>query len=92
MMTKDQIKERYNAIHEHFGFRDLLGLSALIFGLVLSNSSFEPTKAEAIDESKKTIQKKKKVTEVEKAQPLKKKRKVLKVAKKKRQPITAAHK
>lgn len=91
-MTREQLKQKYEAIHEHFNFKDFLGLSALIFGLLLSNSSLEPVTANAEQvQPQKTIEKpvhpakktvKKKVT--------KKKKKILKT-KKKRQQVTAAH-
>lgn len=96
MMTREQLKQKYEAIHEHFNFKDFLGLSALIFGLLLSNSSLEPVtaKAELPAQDQPVVEKeaepapkvvKKKVTKV------KKKKKILK-SKKRRQQVTAANK
>ena len=42
MLTKEQIIKKYETIHEHFGFRDFLGLSALVFGLLMSGTTFGP--------------------------------------------------
>ncbi len=97
MISKEELKNKYQAIHEHFTFKDFLGLSALIFGLLLSNSSFKPGPNEAAA----TQDNGKKVEKVETESPKKEtsqkkikkkvKKKVLQIPKKKRQPITASH-
>lgn len=39
MITHQSIKQTIERIHENFNFRDIIGFSSLIFGLVLSNAS-----------------------------------------------------
>ncbi len=39
MITKEQFRQKYERIHEHFSLRDCFGLAALIFGLFFSNGS-----------------------------------------------------
>lgn len=92
MLTREQLKERYDRIHEHFTFKDFLGLSALIFGLLMSNSSFEPgpTSATAQDEVPQKVEKPVEQKKTSKATPKKVRKKVLQIPPKKRQPITAA--
>lgn len=48
MITKDDIKRHYDTIHEHFNFKDFIGLSALIFGLLLSNTSLDKSKVQVV--------------------------------------------
>lgn len=43
MISKERLKNKYKTIHEHFTHKDLLGLSALIFGLVFSGASPSPS-------------------------------------------------
>ncbi len=94
MINREQLKQRYDAIHEHFTFRDFLGLSALVFGLLLSNSSFDPGPAKVSKTDGPQSQKEKplKKNDAGKAPASKSKvrKKVIKLPPKKRQPITAA--
>lgn len=41
MISRERFKEKLNIFHSHFDIKDLIGLSALIFGLLLSNSSMK---------------------------------------------------
>ncbi len=41
MLSREKIQEKINIIQSHFDFKDFIGLSALIFGLLLSNSSLK---------------------------------------------------
>ena len=41
MVTRAQIKKQVQKFLEHFEYSDIFGLSALIFGLVLSNPSID---------------------------------------------------
>ncbi len=97
MLTKEDLKKRYEAINEHFTFKDFLGLSALIFGLLMSNSSFDPgpAKAGAASDKGSKSPKIEKTTTENKASShevtKKNKKKVLQIPTKKRQPVTAAH-
>ena len=90
MITREQLKQKYEAIHEHFNFKDFLGLSALIFGLVVSNSSMEPTQTNQVIKNNNAVEKNKKI-ESKKVKKVSQK-KVLKKPKKKRQQVTASHK
>ena len=100
MISREAIKQKYEKFHSNFNFRDFVGLSSLIFGLVLSNSAIDKSNANAI-EQQPTHQ-----TEREEVQNLKKKskkpsrkRKLSKKGSKKKnlrnlnkQTVTAAHK
>ncbi len=101
MITKEQIVQKYERVHEHFSLKDLLGLSALVFGLLFSNSSFEPNTAQAQKDEPVTLEQPKDVqespqpddkqvtkeTNVEKTKKVTKKK--LKKAKRKQQRVSA---
>ena len=88
MISKDDFKEKYEKIHEHFSFKDFLGLSALIFGLLLSNPSIKKTTANAAEEPVEEI--KIEAPVIKKSKKVSKK-KIIRNTKKK-QRVTAARK
>jgi hypothetical protein len=91
MLSHENLKKKYQTFLEHFGFRDFLGLSALILGLLLSNSATEKINP-SVEKAQKTTshetQTKTKSAEPEKP---KSKKKIMKVSKKEKQKVTAAH-
>ena len=50
MHFRDRLNKKLEVIHEHFNFKDFIGLSALIFGLLLSNTSQRKVPTLQIDE------------------------------------------
>lgn len=48
MFSREKFKKKMEVVHEHFNFKDFIGLSALIFGLLLSNTSLRKTTAHAV--------------------------------------------
>ena len=76
MFLKDKIDKKLEIVHEHFNFKDFIGLSALIFGLLLSNTSLRKTTAHAettiapapiVEEQEKTAEQKAEKVEEAKA-------------------------
>ncbi len=67
MISRESLRKRYQKLQEHFDSSDLLGLSALIFGLILSSSGAQnqdvkletPTPTERESPSKATRREKK---------------------------------
>lgn len=62
MITREEIKQKYETIHEHFNFKDFLGLSALIFGLLVSNSNGQSQAKAQMNEPSSKVETIKKVT------------------------------
>lgn len=52
MLKKRQLKQYYAKFQTHFNLKDFVGFTALIFGLLLSNSSFHKE-----DHTKTTVSK-----------------------------------
>ena len=53
MISREKIKEKIDKIHSHFDLKDFIGLSALIFGLLLSSTSIKKQSVKK-SESEKT--------------------------------------
>lgn len=71
MIKREEVSEKIEAFKKHFGFKDFLGFSSLIFGLLLSNTSYknqtlnqppssETQKQSVVKPAKKTAKTKKK--------------------------------
>jgi hypothetical protein len=92
MVSKEELRKRYDTILRHFSFKDFLGLSALIFGLLMSNTSFETptTQQSEVERDKPKLQRNKneasKTSKEAKSKTPKKK--ALKVPRKERWSIT----
>ena len=70
MISRGRLKQKYDIIHEHFNFKDLIGLSALMFGLLLSTPTNKTNTANA-EEVVPT-------GKIEKPAPIKKRKKISK--------------
>lgn len=57
MRMPEKIKEKYAIFQEYFTFKDFIGLSALIFGLLLANTPMETAEIRTDKAPQSTIQK-----------------------------------